>query len=182
MSNRALKKQGFTLIEVIITLVIVGIVAVTVGMSSVQIVKSFMFSAENADTLLKGQVAVARIAKELNNIATVYIPSTNGTQIKFKSYIDGKDRTICRGDGTTSTCGASGTSLLLFDDTAKNVLTDQVSNFLLTYYDKYNETRNISANTRIFDVSLEIKGYENTAAKFNVRVTPSFPTTTATGA
>jgi prepilin-type N-terminal cleavage/methylation domain-containing protein len=173
---RALKKQGFTLIEVIITLVIVGIVAVTVGMSSVQIVKSFMFSAKNADTLLKGQVAVARIAKELNNVKTVDVAATNGTKIKFTSYRDAVDHTICRGAGTT--CGTSGTNLLLSEGSVANVvLTDQVSNFSLAYYDNYKGTgtTNFSANSRIIEINLEITGWENTTAKFNARVAPSFP-------
>jgi len=167
MSKRALNKKGFTLLEIIISLVLVGIVTAVIGVSSNYLVNSFLFSGKNADTLLKGQVAMARMAKELNNIKTVYVASTNGTQIKFTSYRDAVavDHLI--------SWGGSGTNLLFDGD----ILADQVSSFSLAYYNDYTGSGTSSTwlvTSRIIEINLELKGAENTTAKFNDRVAPSF--------
>jgi hypothetical protein len=137
-------------------------------------VNSFLFARTNAATLQKGQIAIARIVKELNNVKTVYVSATNGTQIKFTSYKDAVDHTICRGVGTT--CGTSGTNLLLDGI----VLTDKVSSFSLAYYDNYTGTGAQpvwQASSRIIEINLVITGAENTTSAFNARSAPSFDIT-----
>jgi prepilin-type N-terminal cleavage/methylation domain-containing protein len=64
-------KQGFTLIEIIVVLIILGIVAVVLSNAIVYGVKSFVF-ARNADQLSqKAQLAMARINIELTAITAV---------------------------------------------------------------------------------------------------------------
>jgi len=129
-------------------------------------VNGFVFARKNADTLLKGQIAIARMTKELNNVKTVYVGSTNGTQITFTSYRDAVavDHTI--------SWGGSGADLL-FDGI---VLTDQVGSFSLAYYANYSGTAQTtwSAASRMIEVSLVLTGAENTPAAFSARVLPSF--------
>jgi len=79
-----LSRNGFTLIEVIISLVLMGIMAVMVGMGFVRITQGFLFSKMNAATLQKGQMAMTRISQEINNI--VSISSLSTTTITFISY------------------------------------------------------------------------------------------------
>jgi prepilin-type N-terminal cleavage/methylation domain-containing protein len=172
-------KQGFTLIEIIVSLLLVGIVAAVVGLSSVNMVNSFLFARTNAATLQKGQIAITRIQKELNNVKTVYVSATNGSQIKFTSYKDAVavDHTICRGGGTT--CGTSGTNLLLDGI----VLTDKVSSFSLAYYDNYTGSGAQpvwQASSRIIEINFVITGWQNTTSAFNARVAPSFDITLGT--
>lgn len=165
---RVLNQKGFTLIEIVISLVLVGVVAAVVGMSSYHMVKSFLFSGKNVDTLLKGQIAIARITKELNNVKKVYVADTNDKQIKFTSYRDTVDHTL--------SWAGSGTNLLLNG----TILTDKVSVFRLDYYDNYTGSGTSStwlATSRIIEVNLELTGAENTTTKFNARVVPSFDVT-----
>ncbi|MDX9821343.1 MAG: type II secretion system protein [Syntrophales bacterium] len=68
MNRGIFHKRGFTLLEIIVSLFLVGIVTAVIGLSSYHMVNSFVFAQKNADTLLKGQVAIARMVKELNNV------------------------------------------------------------------------------------------------------------------
>jgi len=174
MSKRALNKKGFTLLEIIISLVLVGIVAAVIGVSSNYLVTSFLFSGKNADTLLKGQVAMARMAKELNNIKYL---NTNpayldATKIKFTSY---KDAVAVY---HTISWGGSGTNLLFDGD----ILTDQVSSFSLTYYaNSTGSSALLPTGTGsmitgwIIEINLVLTGADNVPAAFNDRIAPSFP-------
>jgi len=162
MCTKILNNKGLTLIEIIISLVLVGIVAAVVGMSSVHMVKSFLFSEKNVDTLLKGQIAIARMQKELNNIKKVSASSVNS--ITFSSYRDVATHTISLG----------GNDLLL--DTDK--LTDQVSSFSMVYYDNYGSAASTEflATTKIIEITLKLTGADNVTSEFKARSMPSFDT------
>lgn len=166
MCKKTLNKNGFTLIEIIISLVLIGIVAAVVGMSSVHMVKSFLFSEKNVDTLLKGQIAIARMQKELNNIKAVSASSANS--ITFTSYKDTATRTI----------NVSGNNLLLDTD----ILTDQVSSFSLAYYDNPTSAAGTTflATTKIIEIDLVLTGTDGVPAAFKIRITPSFDTSIVT--
>jgi prepilin-type N-terminal cleavage/methylation domain-containing protein len=166
MSKRAFNEQGFTLIEIIVSLLLLGVVVAFISLSSVNMINSFLFARYNADTLLKGQIAMARIQKELNNVKTVSLSSTNANRITFTSYRDAV------ASNHNIAWGGSGTNLS-FDGV---VLTDKVGNFSLAYYDNYNGNANttFSANSHIIEVNLVIKGWQNTTSAFNARVAPSF--------
>jgi len=163
MMKRLMKENGFTLIEIIVSMLLIGFVAIIMSLSGVHMVKSFIYAKTNADTLLKSQIAMARIQKELNNVKGVSASSANS--IAFASYRDGANVTIA----------VSGTNLLLDGF----ILTDKVSNFSLAYYDSVNSTAgtSFSANTKIIDVNLVITGYEDTPTAFNARIAPSFDMT-----
>jgi prepilin-type N-terminal cleavage/methylation domain-containing protein len=172
MCKRALNKKGFTLIEIIVSLLLLGVVVAVLGLSTVNMVKSFLFSGKNADTLSKGQIAVARIEKELNNLKQVSASSSNS--ITFASYRD----------TATHTLRIDGTNLLLSENGVDFVLTDQVSSFSLKYYDKnFAETKFGTplqpawlSTSRIIEVNLVLTGAESIPAAFSVRVAPSFDT------
>jgi len=163
MCKKTLNKNGFTLIEIIISLVLIGIVAAVVGMSSVHMVKSFLFSEKNVDTLLKGQIAVARIYKELKNIKAVSASSANS--ITFTSYRDAATRTISLNTNN---------ELLLDAD----ILTDSVSSFSIAYYNNYNSAAGttFAEGTKIIEITLNLTGADNVTSEFKARIMPSFDT------
>ena len=169
MRKRVLNKKGLTLIEIIISLLLVGIVAAVVGMSSVHMVKSFLFSEKNVDTLLKGQIAIARMQKELNNLKKVSASPVNS--ITFSSYRDDATRTI----------SLSGNDLLLVTNGDADKLTDQVSSFSLAYYDNFSSSAGTTflATTKIIEITLQLTGADNVTSEFKARITPSFDTSIA---
>jgi prepilin-type N-terminal cleavage/methylation domain-containing protein len=59
------RDKGFTLIEMIAGLVIVGILAAMAGLGIVSVVQGYMFSKDNAAVSEKAQLAMARINREL---------------------------------------------------------------------------------------------------------------------
>ena len=128
--------KGFTLIEIIATLVLSGILAGIAGMGLVQMSKSFVFTKQNMGTLQKGQLAMLRILKEFTNISS--ISASNNTSITFVSEH--------RSGGTiTYALSLSGTTLLLQKDGGdQNILVNNVNDFDLLYYDTYDAD---SANT-----------------------------------
>ncbi len=75
--KRFKKQTGFTLIEVIVVLIILGIVAVVMSNTIVQGVQGYIF-ARNADqSSQKAQMAMARINKELIDATAVSVADAN---------------------------------------------------------------------------------------------------------
>lgn len=177
MGKRILNKKGFSLLEIIVSFIIIGIGAAVIAMSSYYLVNSFLFSGKNTDTLLKGQIAMGRMVKELNNIKKI---NTNplyidDTKIKFISYKDAIEVYH------TISWGGSGTNLLLDGD----ILADQVSSFSLAYYANPTGSGAVLPTGTgsiitglIIEINLVLKGADNLPAAFYARVAPSFPVTT----
>ncbi|MDI6726767.1 MAG: type II secretion system protein, partial [Smithellaceae bacterium] len=128
-------RQGFTLIEVIVSLVLVGIMSASVGLGFVYVVQAFVFTKVNTATLQKAQMAMSRISMELGNISLVSSPSTDRT-ITFDSYKYDvkKTRSIHWNDDRIEINDGAGVF---------HILTNQVATtdgFKLQYYANYNDT------------------------------------------
>ena len=59
------RQQGFTLVEVIAVLLLMGIVALALATTMVTAVEGYLFTKDSADAAQKAQLALARISKEL---------------------------------------------------------------------------------------------------------------------
>jgi prepilin-type N-terminal cleavage/methylation domain-containing protein len=75
-------KSGFTVVELILTLVLVGIITATAGMFLLSGVNNYFDTMVNSDTAMKAQVALNRISlelKEINALPTVgaYTPDVS---------------------------------------------------------------------------------------------------------
>lgn len=77
---RADQQSGFTLIEMIATLVLVGFLGLVIGLGIVTGMKGYLLAKDNAEITQQAQLALARISRELMEIKTISVtvgaPST----------------------------------------------------------------------------------------------------------
>ncbi|GBC59130.1 hypothetical protein DENIS_0066 [Desulfonema ishimotonii] len=158
---------GFTLIEVIVSLLLMGIISAIWGMGIVQIVEGFLFSRQNIETLQKGQITMSRLVKEfqaLTEISPDPLPNSSAITFARDSDIPGVRRTIA--------FDSINGEIKIDED----VLVDQVNFFKLEYYKRFDSETPVSPTTEsyseitIIDIRIGIKGAENTVAEFNNRV------------
>ncbi len=154
MMQKLSRQKGFTLLEIIISIVVVTIIAVIAGNGLIVIVKGYTFSRKNALTVQQGQIAMVRLKKELSNIKTVTSGAT-ATSITFTRSSDGSTHTIS---------WAGGNCPLLVDG---DTLVSPVNSFNLAYYDSYNSSASsYSTSTSIIEITLQLMGAENSLDEF----------------
>lgn len=158
-------EKGFTLIEIIVTLVLVGITAALAGMWIVSVANGYVFAKVNAKTAQNAQLAMTRLTKEFTALQLHSVTGASNTGITFTR--PGTDSiTVSRtGDGP----------LLLNGNTLTD--SDSVSAFSLNYY-VYDPSTNSytceswSTSTRIIEITLTLTGGNNTPVTFVQRVAP----------
>ena len=149
--------RGFTLLEIIASIVVILIIAVIAGVGLVEISKGYVFSKKNAVITQQGQIAMARLKKEFGNIKTV--TSGTATSITFKRSSDGSTHTIS---------WAGGSSPLLLDS---DTLVTPVISFNLNFYDSYSSTNSpYSSTTSMIEITLQLTGADNAVKNFIDRV------------
>lgn len=141
-------KKGFTLIEVIVSLVLLGILVVIAGLGLVQIVNGYSLAKQNSETIQKVQIAMTRIAKELGSVTTV----TSAAPASI---------TYTRQGPVTDTLALSGSTVQITGITPifpGTTLINNVTAFTLTYFDAAGNATATPANIRRVDISLTITG------------------------
>ena len=131
MQKRKPDEKGFTLIEVIVTLVLVAITASLAGMWIVSVANGYVFAKMNTKTAQNGQLAMARLEKEF--IAIKSVTSSSGTGITYH-----RTDALLGDVLATVSLSLSGSVLQLDVGTGANTLTDGVSSFALQYCDVNN--------------------------------------------
>jgi prepilin-type N-terminal cleavage/methylation domain-containing protein len=168
--QRRSDEKGFTLIEVIVTLILVGITAALAGMWIVSVANGYLFVKMNMDTLQKSKLAVARLTKEFTGIDSVNIIGTNGGQITFNRWDESVAVLV------PVTVSLSGNTLQLnVNNTGNNTLTDSVNTFSLTYCDSPTSTNcpsTWSTTSRLIEITLKLTGANNILSTFTWSVTP----------
>ncbi|MDA3832194.1 MAG: prepilin-type N-terminal cleavage/methylation domain-containing protein [Spirochaetales bacterium] len=152
-------EKGFTLIEVIVSLILLGIVSAIAGMGFVVVAKGYVFAKLNSEMVEKGQTAITRMVKELGDCT---ITAGTATSITF-------DR---RSDGTTHTfswAGASGNPLVLDPGTNNDTLIDNVNDFALAYYDNDGIPVAADAASQV-EIGLQLIAADNSIQTFTNRV------------
>lgn len=170
-----LDEKGFTLIEIIASLVILGILGTMVVITSIKVVEGFLFVRINCETAQKGHLALNRLTKEFTNIISVDTANTDATSITFtsRSYVNGAVGTY-----TVSWGGVAGNPLLLDNDPGVAVsfddLVDNVNGFAMAYLDTFNgtETTTWSAAREIIKVTLTLDAANGVISTFTTHVVP----------
>lgn len=154
--------QGFTLIEVIVSLVISGIIAAIVGLGIIQVTQQYLFVQKTGETAQVGQVAMARLVKELTLIRS----GTGGSSsITFNTpALTG--RTI----GWTGSNSGSFVRPILMNG---QPLIENIQNLTLRYYNTYNGADTGSyqqTSTAMIGISFTVAGADGIPSTFTGRV------------
>lgn len=147
-------KNGFTLIEIIMSLVILSIVGVFASMWFITMINGYILTKSNADTIQNAEIILARLAKELSS--TTSITEGNKTSLTFLS------KSTNPVDPPLTLSWASGTPNLSLGD---DILANKIALFNLKYYAKYDDTGvdNYSkASTALITITLSLIGAETT--------------------
>ena len=176
MNNRLSNEKAFTLIEVIVSLVLVGIIAAVAGFGLVKISQGYIFAKQNSETVQKAQIAMARIAKELEvatSISTTSLPTA--TSITYT-------RPVSTGTTTTNTITISGGLVTISmsgntNNTLMNNIVTASSSFTYNYYDTAGTPQQTTTPTAAnvpniyrIDIALTLNGASNYPCTLNSSV------------
>lgn len=164
---------GFTLIEVIITLILVGFLSAVGGMAIVQAVQGYMMTRDNSAMTQKAQLAISRITREI--VEMINMPADSTATSLSISNVNG-DRTIGLDSGALKI--AFGTDPLSGGD----ILLDNVNALTLTYYSRDASGNAVTSSTWLtssdittltnIDISLQVSRRDGGSLAFANRVAP----------
>jgi len=139
------KESGFTLIEIIVSLVLVGMMAAIAGMGIVTGTRGYLLAKENSHMAQKAQLAMARIQRELMELTDI---AARQSDPAFIIYDNTSGRHAIAIDGTTIkmffNLGSTQTTLPGWDQS--DILVDNVHNFNLFYYQGSNPWGGVDIN------------------------------------
>ena len=87
------REQGFTLVEMMVTMLVMGIVASAVTAVALRTFTDTATITNRRDVFADGQIALDQLSKQLRQGESIDA-SSSATSIKFSSYIDGMPATI----------------------------------------------------------------------------------------
>lgn len=169
---KRLHSGGFTLIEVIVSLALLGILAAVFGMGLTAAVESFYFSRNNVLAAQKGQLAMQRLARELTELTAVQ--QADADTIVYQRIENNPDPVVKNLKIHYDT--AQRAVLLYSDSDAGYVLCDQVAGLELQYFsgsDPWGTTDGLQRLSAI-ELTLELDRPEDAAhpQRFNTLVHP----------
>ena len=119
------KNKGFTLVEIVIAIVIVGIVSTIIGAMLLGTIKAWTFKFNRNDILWDGRLALDRMTREIRTIRnSTSVTTASAAQLRF---IDTNNTDI--------TYSLSSTNLNRTANGTANLLAENVSSLAFTYYD-----------------------------------------------
>jgi prepilin-type N-terminal cleavage/methylation domain-containing protein len=163
-SEASINQRGFTLLEIILAIAATAVIAVVAGMGLVEMTKGYIFSKKNAFIAQQGQIAMARLKKEMRNIMSVTSVTPTPPSITYTRSSDAPPRP------SHTISWAGGSSPLLIDG---DTLVMPVSSFSLNFYNKFDDpspSAYSSTTTSMIEMTLQLTGAENAAITFNDRV------------
>lgn len=156
------REAGFTLIEIIVTLVLVGILSVFAGLFMTTFLNGYFMVKNNSDTAMKAQMALDRISIELRDISPVSVSVPSPVSV----LTDNSLITYTNSSGVVKTIKFVAPNIYLSTPT-DNILIDHVEAFQLSA--TYNNVYHILANDVAYiDIGFTITGYN----PFSTRIFP----------
>ncbi len=124
-------ESGFTLIEIVVSLVLVGMMAAIAGMGIVTGTRGYLLAKENSHMAQKAQIAMARIQRELMELTGI---AARQTDPAFIIYDNTTGRHAIARDGVHVKMYdlAPGVTTIPVDE--GDILIDNVNNFTLNYF------------------------------------------------
>ena len=144
-------QNGFTLVELIVTLVLVGIIGTFTTLFMYTGLNGYLMAKDTSEGAMKAQIALDRISLELRDIDTIdLVTFTNDTQIDYTSVTLPGNRKILYNGGVVS----------LDIDGNAHALLDAVSDFTLRmtpadlnyFADNKNEVQAIDVSFKVGDI------------------------------
>jgi len=171
MDDNMNNNKGFTLVEIIVSLVIVGIMAAVAGMGIVSMVQGYEFARENVVISQKAQLVMARLRCELMNLSDIDSGSSTGSCIIYKVETDsqyyraiglrGKDLELKTLPAADCNCNSSG-----------DILSDKVGSFDVGYNGNATPPSDLS-DLRSIHVSFTLDRSDgNTGDDFKITINP----------
>jgi prepilin-type N-terminal cleavage/methylation domain-containing protein len=149
MKQWKLKKEaGFTLIEMIASLVILGILAIALSSAIMYGVGNLIYTREADQLSQKAQLAMARLDRELVDVRA--ISSVSANQINYTLSSDGNQYTILMANGQITLQQGANTAWPLVG----GIYTNNGDTAFLTYYYANGSNWSVESNNTINQLSL----------------------------
>jgi len=156
------REAGFTLIEIIVTLVLVAILSVFAGLFITTFLNGYFTIKNNSDAAMKAQMALDRMSLELQDVGAVSAAVLNPISVLTPNTLI----TYTNQAGEVRTIGFDGSNIYLAT-AANNVLIDNIDNFQVNAV--YGNVYNVAANDVAYiDIGFTVHGYSS----FSTRVFP----------
>ncbi|MCD6397718.1 MAG: type II secretion system protein [Spirochaetaceae bacterium] len=169
MLNITKNEAGFTLLEIILSLVILSIIVAIAGLGIVTGTKGYLFARQNAHSAQKAQMALARMTREFQELYN--ITDCSDSSVTFESSTG--NFTIGLSENTNTIRIATGGIGQL---AAGDILIDEIAanGFTLTFF-KDNETSWAQDDDieSLTDISIEIKMIRNDISDGNLSFSTS---------
>ena len=154
-------EAGFTLIEIIASLFLIGLLSVFVGLFMTTFINSYFAVKNNTETAMKAQLALNRMSLELRDISAVSMLTANSL-ITYTNPL-GESRTL-----------QFVSPNIYLATTANHVLIDNVQSFTINAV--YDNVYNIAANDIAYiNIGFTVNGYGSFNAKIFPRTRISHP-------
>ena len=157
--KRLRSRSGFTLIELIGSIVILGLLSLIGTLGIINVIDGYRFAANNAELSQKAETALMRMTIELSYLVTNGILSGTATSINYRSDFGSGNE-----DHTFSLSGAQ----VQLDTITLTDLVD-ANGFQVQYFDSNGNTVS-PTSAKIIGISLTLRGANNLTRVFNTRV------------
>jgi len=159
-------EKGFTLIEVVVSLVLVGIMAAIAGLGIVQATKAFIFTKEASVLGQKGDLAMSRIRRSVQNLTNITAATATSLTVQR----------LDKGVTVTESYNYSGGVLTLsYNGGTARTLTDSLQAFSLAFAKSDGSTWTTSskaADLATVAVSSTIAGSQGASVTYADKVVP----------
>ncbi len=169
-NSRQANEKGFTLVEIIASLVIISLLVGVAGLGIVQVAKGFMITRAGSQLAIDSDFVLTRIRKSVRSLMQV----SEATQSRLTlTRLDSRLGTI------TETFEYKNGALFLDDGTGTGgpaPLMKNISSFEFHYLDEQNNEWKIGTNPigelAIVEARLKMRGPENVSLDFSERILP----------